>query len=164
MVKQAQVLLKAVLLLASLLVPGIASASTAAGAETRVWAFDLADESHVGVEPSLTLELHRGCAPTYDQLASDSLLAARGGAKAVDASKLHHIFDKAGRNLDDVVRATGSREAAFGAMERGAQAAVDAGKLTGKFETVVNIGGTNVTVRGMVVDGVANTGTAFRTP
>jgi hypothetical protein len=65
--------------LASLLVPGIASASTASVAETRVWAFDLQDQAHVGVERSLTLELRRGCAPTYDQLASDSLLAARGG-------------------------------------------------------------------------------------
>jgi hypothetical protein len=66
-------------LLASLLVPGIASASTAPGAETRVWAFDLADQARVGVERSLTLELHRECDPSHDQLASDSLLAARGG-------------------------------------------------------------------------------------
>jgi len=29
---------------------------------------------------------------------------------------------------------------------------------------LVNIGGANVTVRGMVVDGVARIGTAFRTP
>lgn len=67
--------------LASLLVPGIASASTAAGAETRVWAFDLQDQVRVGGERSLTLELHPGCEPTYDELASDSILAARGGAK-----------------------------------------------------------------------------------
>lgn len=66
--------------LSSLLVPGIRSASTAAGAETRVWAFDPAGQVHVGVERSLTLDLHRGCAPTYDEIASDSLLAARGGA------------------------------------------------------------------------------------
>ena len=57
-------------------------------------------------------------------------------------------YTYAGRNLDDVVRATGSREAAFDAMERGAQAAVDAGRLTGKFETAVDIGGVSVTVRG----------------
>lgn len=69
--------------LASLLVLGIASASTAAGAETRVWAFDVADQARVGVERSLTLELHRGCEPTYDQLASDSLLAARGTGKII---------------------------------------------------------------------------------
>lgn len=54
-------------LLASLLVPGIASASTGSGAETRVWAFDLQDQVGVGVERSLTLVLHRGCEPTYDE-------------------------------------------------------------------------------------------------
>ena len=67
--------------LASLLVPGIASTSTAAGAETRVWAFDLADQLRVGVEHSLTPELHQGCEPTYDDLASASLLAAGGGGR-----------------------------------------------------------------------------------
>ena len=73
--------------LASLLVPGIASASTAAGAETRVWAFDFAGHARVGVERSLTLELHRGCEATYDQLASDSLLAARGANGVGDVLK-----------------------------------------------------------------------------
>jgi hypothetical protein len=68
--------------LASLLVPGIASASTAAGAENRVWAFDLQDQIGIGGSASLTLELHRGCEPAYDELASDSLLAARGGKGA----------------------------------------------------------------------------------
>lgn len=42
-------------LLAGLLVPRIASTSTAAGAETRVWAFHLAEQVRVGVERSLTL-------------------------------------------------------------------------------------------------------------
>lgn len=70
-------------ILASLLVPGIASPSTAAGAEARVWASDFADGVGVGVERSLTLELRRGHEPTYDDLASDSLLAARGGSRIV---------------------------------------------------------------------------------
>lgn len=69
--------------LASLPVPGIASASTAAEAETRVPAFDLADQACVGIERSLTLDPHLGCAPTYDDLASDSLLAARGAKGAL---------------------------------------------------------------------------------
>ena len=73
--------------LASLLVPGIASASTAAGAATRVWAFDLAGKADVGIERSLTLDLRLGCAPTYDELASDSLLAARGGRDRCDQGR-----------------------------------------------------------------------------
>jgi hypothetical protein len=70
--------------LASLLVPGIASAESATGAETRVGVFDLPEQAFVGDSASLTLELHRGCALAYDELASDSLLAARGGARSVD--------------------------------------------------------------------------------
>lgn len=72
--------------LATLLDPGIASASTAAGAETRGWAFDFADGVRVGVQRSLTLELRQGCEPTYDQFASDSLLAARGGARGGESA------------------------------------------------------------------------------
>jgi len=74
-------LLAILCVLASLLVPGTASASSAADAETRVGAFDLADQVRVAVERSLTLELYQGCGLAYDDLASDSLLAARGAAK-----------------------------------------------------------------------------------
>ena len=66
-------------LVASLLAPGIASSSTATTSETRVWAFDLADGTYVGVERSLTHELQLGCDLACDDLASDSLLAAKGG-------------------------------------------------------------------------------------
>ncbi len=69
------------------LVLSIASANTATNAETRVWAFDLAGQAGVGVEPSLTLELHQGCAPTYDELASDSLLATREGGGSLWSSR-----------------------------------------------------------------------------
>jgi hypothetical protein len=94
-------LLAILCLLASLLVPGIASASTAAGAETRVWAFDLADQVRVEVERSLTLELHPGCEPTYDEIASDSLLAARGGRHAIPEGRAGHIFRDAPGHLPD---------------------------------------------------------------
>ncbi|MBX3373176.1 MAG: hypothetical protein KF817_05020 [Phycisphaeraceae bacterium] len=83
-------LLAILCVLASLLVPAIASANSAAGAETLAWAFDLQDQVGVKVERSLTFALHQGWAPTYDQLASDSLLAARGGAhSAANAVRLN---------------------------------------------------------------------------
>jgi hypothetical protein len=85
--------------LASLLVPGVASANTAAGAETRVWAFDLQIPTPVGVERPLSLELHKGCEPTYDDPASDSLLAARGGVKAIKG--LQKQLDKHLKRLED---------------------------------------------------------------
>lgn len=68
-------LLAILCLLATLLAPRIASASATSGAESRVWAFDLQDQVGIGVSASLTLELHRGCAPTYDEFAYDSLLS-----------------------------------------------------------------------------------------
>ncbi len=70
--------------LASLLVPGIASAHSAAGAESRVWAFDLADQVHVAGRRALTPELHQGCEPANYDSASGSLLAARGGSRGAD--------------------------------------------------------------------------------
>lgn len=62
---------------AGLLVPGIASANAAAGAETRVVTFGLQEQVRAGVAATPTVELHRGCALAYG-LASDSLLVPRG--------------------------------------------------------------------------------------
>ena len=84
------------------------------------------------------------------------------GAKAIDPNNLRHIFDNAEHKLDDVVEALGSREAAFEAMEKVAQAAVDAGNLTGEFKVVIDLAGVNVEVTGKVIDGVARIGTAYR--
>ncbi len=64
--------------LASLLVPDIAPANVAAGVETRVWAFDHAEQVRAETEGALTLELHRECYLADDDLASGSLLAAKG--------------------------------------------------------------------------------------
>jgi hypothetical protein len=101
-------------LLASLLVPGIASASTTYGPETRVWAFELAGQVHVGVERSPTLEPHPECEPTYDRLASDSLLAARGGrvskVKPVEGAGPHTGFKRDPQNG----KVTGYTESARG--------------------------------------------------
>jgi hypothetical protein len=91
---------------------------------------------------------------------------AKGAGKAVDANKVHHIFGRAGHNLGDVVKAAGSREAAFRAMERAAQGAFNAGKVAtdkrGVFEgAVVNVGGLDVHLSGRVIDGVVRIGTAW---
>ncbi len=65
--------------LASLLVPGIASASAGSSAENRVWAFDLAEQVHVDGAAALTPGLHQGCELAEYDFASGSLLAAKGG-------------------------------------------------------------------------------------
>ncbi len=69
--------------LASLLVPGTASAHSVAGAENRVWAFNLAEQVHVAGAATLTLELHQGCELAEYGCASASLLAAKGGGKGI---------------------------------------------------------------------------------
>jgi len=78
--------------LASLLVPGTASASTAAGVETRARSIDLQGPGRVEVEAPLALRLNRGRAPTYDEIASDPLLVPRGAPRFI-----------AGRHADEVV-------------------------------------------------------------
>jgi hypothetical protein len=90
-----------------------------------------------------------------------------GAAKGVDPNMLNHIFGKAGHNLDDVVKAAGSREAAFRAMEYAAQGAFKAGKLAatkapGVFQGPIKVGGVPVIVRGTVVDGSFKIGSAWR--
>jgi hypothetical protein len=88
--------------LASLLVPGIASAGTAAGAETRIGVFDLSEQVRIRGSASLTFAPHPGCEPTYDQLASDFLLAARGGSALSKAGQAldHGGLTRAGRALE----------------------------------------------------------------
>jgi hypothetical protein len=155
--------------LASLVVLPVALAGTSLDAETRVGGLDLGNHHSVHsvrADRAVTLGTHQGYGLAYDDLASDFLLAARGAARAVDPNKLHHIFGDAAHGLDDVVKAAGSREAAFGAMEKAAQGAFDAGKFAeirpGVFEGAANVGGVDVIVRGAVVDGVFRIGSAWR--
>ena len=90
-------------------------------------------------------------------------LAGRAGQVTfkVGANKLVHVFGKAAHNLGGLVQAYGSREAAYLAVERAAQAAVTAGNIAGRFEVVVTVAGHQVTVRGIVINGVMNIGTFF---
>ena len=82
-------------------------------------------------------------------------------APATEANKLNHIFGKAIHNLGGVVKHYGSQKAAFTALKSATEAAVKSQGLTGAFQTVVKVGGAQVTVRGIVVDGVVHIGTAF---
>jgi hypothetical protein len=69
--------------LASLLVPALASASTGLYAETRVRGLQLGNPSPIRAERAVTLGTHQGYAVGYDELASDYLLAARGGRAVI---------------------------------------------------------------------------------
>lgn len=96
----------------------------------------------------------------------DAVDLARRVANQETRNKLHHIFGNHRHRLADMVTSAGSEDAAFDAMERGAQAAFSVGGLKeirpGVFEGAVTIYGTEVTVRGVVVGGVFRVGSAWR--
>ena len=93
--------------------------------------------------------------------------AAIGGTTllmSVDPNKLHHVFDNAGHKLDDFLNGFGgNQQSAFEAVEAATQAAIDvSGQTSGLFgDIIVNAGGTNITVRGAVIDGVVRISTFF---
>jgi hypothetical protein len=142
--------------LASLLVPALASASTGPHAETRVGGLDLGNAHSIGAPRPVTLGTHQGYGPAYDDIASDSLLAARGAGRIVDANKLNHIFGKAGRNLEPLVEKFGSQEGAFNAVQDATQALAKSQGLSGIFKTTVQVGGQDLVVKGNVIDGVVH--------
>lgn len=91
--------------------------------------------------------------------ASDAAAADAADSGAVDPNKLNHIFNEPGHNLDSVVEQYGSQENAYNAIN---QAVINqAGTGSGTFSTVVNVGGTDVTVTGAYVNGVPRIGTAY---
>jgi len=81
---------------------------------------------------------------------------------AASANKVNHIFGNAAHNLDPLVSEFGSQQAAYNALKQATQAAVAQQRVTGVFEISVKVGSQNVTVRGAVVNGVAEIGTAFK--
>jgi len=104
---------------------------------------------------------------TYAIPAAIAALTAMGETGAVGPgvgllNKINHIFGKAAHNLGGLVQQYGSPAKAYAALEQATTAQVVAKGLTGQFEEVVNVGGTNVTVRGAVVNGVVKIGTAFK--
>jgi hypothetical protein len=80
----------------------------------------------------------------------------------IDANKLHHVFDNPAHKLDSLVaKYGGDRSATMTAIWETTQKEMTRRGVTGVFEETVNVGGTMVTVRGRVVDGIVRIGTAF---
>lgn len=79
-----------------------------------------------------------------------------------DTNKLHHIFDKPGRGLDNLEAAYGSQEGAFRAIESATREAIKEQQISGEFKIRVEVGGYELTVRGNVMsDGTVKVGTAY---
>jgi len=79
-----------------------------------------------------------------------------------DLNKLYHIFGNAEHNLDGFLKGfAGDQAKAFGAIQSATQQQVTAQGITGVFEQVITVDGSQITVRGTVVNGVVQIGTAF---
>ena len=91
--------------LASLLVPALALASTVPYAETRVGGLDLGNPYSTRATRALTPGTHQGYALAYADLASGFLLAARGVIPRL-GGKLDFFLGRATGNAHNVARST----------------------------------------------------------
>jgi len=82
-----------------------------------------------------------------------------------DPNHLHHIFGSRRHNLDRLVRQYGTPEAAGKAIQEAVDAALQAGELRtnprGVHEKTLDVGGNQVTVRGVIFRGAARVGSAW---
>jgi hypothetical protein len=116
-----------------------------------------------GVEPELTL-------PEFIALGGAGRLgrsvgvgavrqtAAKQAIRAIDPTKLHHIFGFSKHKLVPLLTEFGSREAAYDAVEGATQRLVQTRGITGVFTESVQVGAQSVVVQGTVIDGSARIG------
>ena len=98
---------------------------------------------------------------TLAEAAGEDAEAALAQARA-NANKIKHIFDKAQHKLDPLVKNCGSPGRALQTLQRAAAKGASTSVGDGVFqEFTVNINGISVVVRGVLVNGVFQVGTAF---
>jgi hypothetical protein len=95
------------LILASVLVPALASASIACGLETRVWGFDFENAALVGLEGSQALESRRAYGLGYGGGASDSTVAPSSAAEL--AAERHAAWSRSIPRINKTVQGLGER-------------------------------------------------------
>jgi len=85
------------------------------------------------------------------------------GGTVLSANRLIHIFGQARHRLTPLLNFFGGNQtAAFNAVQSATVSALTrAGITSGTFEVVVAVGGMNVTVRGIVENGIVKIGTFF---
>jgi RHS repeat-associated protein len=82
--------------------------------------------------------------------------------KGIDPNKLKHIFGKPQHKLDGFLKKYGGDQIkAYRALYSATQKHIKSKGIKGKFEEVVNVNGSKITVRGNVVNGEVKIGTAF---
>jgi hypothetical protein len=143
--------------LAGLLVPALASASTGPYAETRVRGLDLGNPASIRAAHGVTLGIHQGYGLAYDEPASGFLLAARGatGALRQVAIKSAH----GARHLEGTGLAS---EAVESAITKHVQEATKGISETGSFWGRVTVEGQTIEYRAFTLpDGTINVGTYY---
>jgi RHS repeat-associated protein len=82
--------------------------------------------------------------------------------KSIDPNSLHHIFDNPGHHMEGLLEAFGGNQTeAFNAIKSVTQQTVTEQGINGLFQIVVNIADKSITVKGNVINGIAEIGTAF---
>jgi hypothetical protein len=139
------------------------------GPENQAGAAQIAGDASAGIKAFAGAQALFATAyvSTYALPAAVAALHALGETGAVGPgvgllNKINHIFGNAGHNLAGLVQQYGSPAAAYAALEKATAEQVVAKGLSGQFEEAINVGGTSVTVRGAVVNGVVKIGTAFK--
>lgn len=105
------------------------------------------------------LAIAQRAAAAMESLSPESakMLAERYGLDF--ANKVGHAFGKDIHSLESLAQTFGSAERAFVQV----QSQVDSLSLSAsKFEKIINAGGSNITVRGFVQNGVAKISTIFK--
>ena len=80
-----------------------------------------------------------------------------------DVNKLHHIFGQSKHNFDEFLRAfNGDQKLAYNKLFKETTKYVNTNGITGQFDKItVNVIGYDITVSGIVIDGIVNIGTAY---
>ena len=81
----------------------------------------------------------------------------------IDPNIINHIFNNPEHKFESLVSQFGSKEAALAALQKAAQSVIASkGIVNGEFRETVRFGSEIVTVKGMVIDGIARIESAYK--
>ncbi len=99
-----------------------------------------------------------------DQAATSTTQGAQYANRllSIDPNRLNHIFNRPGHNLDTLVRKSGDIPSAFMKVQDTIREHVVQRGITGHYTETVTVAGEEITVRGVVIDGIVKIGTFWK--